>query len=326
MSEKKFIKHGEAAGKFYHSGQYRQSANEYYKAFTFSTSLYHPIRYQIFHGYTSILKEEYFAANDEDFKNMNQVLDDKFEPRLYRIEAGLTLGLLHYIRGDRFKAADVYHRAMCIAEQKMKANELKKEQKKVQFNQGMTSLKELQEDVLQTIRGNLNGIRGTPGAGGGATKPITPEYFKRSNGTYLDPRGLQNMFVGEGGTFLSPKVLKQLLDAGGVECDYCKKKGEKLFKCIRCQRGFYCSKDCQRAQWRERNHKKYCREVGCYEAGDLVLLNGLKSMPELNSSIVRVVGPTEMEGRFEVKIEGHDKSMSIAAKNLHHLRPFDVVD
>jgi hypothetical protein len=141
------------------------------------------------------------------------------------------------------------------------------------------------------------------------------------------------MSVGRGGTSLTADILNQLMEIGGVKCDYpsCQTHHSpvrvKLFKCQKCQRAFYCSKECQKKQWREGNHKLYCREAHVFEAGDLVLLNGLQSQPELNQSIVRVMGPVPGAdgGRFEVKIEGHDGSMSIAVKNLNHLRPFDVV-
>eukprot|EP00978_Attheya_sp_CCMP212_P034125 scaffold141557_cov64-Attheya_sp.AAC.1 len=141
------------------------------------------------------------------------------------------------------------------------------------------------------------------------------------------------MFFGRGGTSFAADILNQLLEIGGVKCDYpsCQKHhfqvGIKLFKCQKCQRAFYCSKECQKKQWREGNHKLYCRDAHMFEAGDLVLLNGLKSKPEFNQRIVSVVGsvPGTDGGRFEVNIVGHDGSMSIAVKNLNHLRPFDVV-
>ena len=128
-------------------------------------------------------------------------------------------------------------------------------------------------------------------------------------------------------TTLSNTEINKLIDVGGGHCDYCKRKDKKLFKCSKCNRGFYCSRDCQAKQWTENEHKKYCRKEGEFKPNDLVQIERLKNKPELNHNIVRLVGPDKRnEGRYEVKMEGgvrRDPSFSVSGKNLNQLRPYD---
>ena len=327
MGEAHMRRHMENAVKLFHQGKYRESANEYWLSFCESPALTHTSRWQIFHGYTSILKEEYFPSSDQDFENMRKVLDDKFEIRLFRVEAGLVLGLMLYTRGERHKCADVYYKAVTIGEKKLKTKGEKMEQRKMSFNSNsiadMKSIKYLMDQVLDDVRGNLNGLTGN------RPKAVDPSAFQptlRSNGTFMAPK-MQNqmMGIGPGGTSLTGDQFEKLLNIGGVSCDCCNKKDVKLRTCQRCKKSFYCSIDCQQKQWKENGHKKFCREEGEYKAGDLVQLNRLKSKPILNHAIVRIVGPAPTAGRWEVRIEGGDKSISVSTNNMNHLRPFDCV-
>ena len=105
--------------------KYRESANEYWKAFQAFQSLTHPERYHVLHGLTTTLRGDYFEVTDEDFANMTKIFEDKHEPRLFRMEAGYALGVMHYDRTERHKCEDAYHRVISIGEKKAKKLEEK---------------------------------------------------------------------------------------------------------------------------------------------------------------------------------------------------------
>jgi hypothetical protein len=46
------------------------------------------------------------------------------------------------------------------------------------------------------------------------------------------------------------------IDTNSKVCHYCNKTVEKLLKCSKCKRVKYCSKECQKAHWKD--HKKDC--------------------------------------------------------------------
>mmetsp|Transcript_18898 Transcript_18898/g.32518 ORF Transcript_18898/g.32518 Transcript_18898/m.32518 type:complete len:85 (-) Transcript_18898:132-386(-) len=72
----------------------------------------------LFRGKTSTVSGKAIdsEASDSDFINMRKVLDDKHGPSLFRVEAGFTLGLLHYLRSERYECEDAYHDAIRIEE------------------------------------------------------------------------------------------------------------------------------------------------------------------------------------------------------------------
>ena len=62
------------------------------------------MRYQLFHGYTTTLRGDYFEPSEDDIHNMKKILDNKHELRLFRMEAAYTLGVIYYSRSERVKA------------------------------------------------------------------------------------------------------------------------------------------------------------------------------------------------------------------------------
>ena len=240
--------------------------------------------------------------------------------RLFRVEAGLALGLLHVTKGERFEAADVYYEAIGIGEGKVNEQQMKMEKKTLQFNTDMMTIQEIMHDVLVVLRGNLNSMQGNQGR--------MAKRSPRSDGARAQADPLEvyiELPIGLGGMSLTPEQMSELVRIGGVTCDCCKKKDVELFNCARCGKAFYCSKECQKKQWKVNGHKQRCRKDGEFKAGDMVRLNGLTSKPELNNKIVRAVGPAPQEGRWEVCMEGGDTSLSIGTKNMQQLRPFDCL-
>ena len=60
---------------------------------------------------------------------------------------------------------------------------------------------------------------------------------------------------------------------GGERCDYCNLTRTELGvvtlpTCGRCKMAWYCSEDCQRKDWTEKNHRFHCRKKHEFRAGD----------------------------------------------------------
>lgn len=117
--------HNEAAVMAFHRGAHREAADEYLKAVLAAPDHWMEqkimgavaTRYHTFHGYTSLLREIYFAPTEADFQTLEcDFLNNKEEPVIFRVEAGWTLGLLNYDRGRREVTADFYRIALQIAE------------------------------------------------------------------------------------------------------------------------------------------------------------------------------------------------------------------
>ena len=127
-------KHNIKAVQNWHQGNHRKSATEYWLSFRAIPSLTHELRYHILHGYTTTIRGDLIKATDDDIKNMELVFRDKHEPRLYRLEAGYTLGVISYSRSERMKCQEYYHHAITIGEKEPKnAKQIKLEGKMVTF-------------------------------------------------------------------------------------------------------------------------------------------------------------------------------------------------
>lgn len=245
---------------------------------------------------------------------------NKSEPRLFRLEAAFTLAVMHYGRQERMKCEEVYHHAVSIGKKTLSAKEARKEERCIQkLNNDEKTMKELMEGVLNDCMKNLSQLNASTG-GRGAESVFSPMENPTRGGHYMP--------IGRGGTALTSEMFDNLIDVGGNRCDFCKETGKKMFKCSGCNKGFYCSKDCQKRQWRERDHKRYCRKDGQFEPGDLVQCARLKNRPEINGRIMRVVGRNEssIEERYKLQMEGAiegDNILSLKPENLNQLRPYD---
>ena len=305
----------------FYAEKYRESSDAYWNAFRACPRKTHEWRYFVLHGYTSTLRLGHFHPDENDFGNMQRLLDDKREMRLFRLEAAYTLGVMYYSRQERMKCEEVYHHAVSIGKKKVSDREMKKEKTcrmKNVTDATMKTMKELMENRMMDCKKNLDNLNvSTRRAVETAFSPID------------DPVSMTHWLpVGRGGTDLTEDMVNNLIDVGGIQCDYCKQKGTKLRKCSSCNKGFYCSKDCQTKQWRERGHKQYCRKEGQFETGDLVQCARLKNKPEINGHIMSVVGrdQTATEERYKLQMVGAvpgDNILSLKASNLNQLRPYD---
>mmetsp|Transcript_5633 Transcript_5633/g.8733 ORF Transcript_5633/g.8733 Transcript_5633/m.8733 type:complete len:339 (+) Transcript_5633:126-1142(+) len=332
-----WMKHQIAALTFWNQGKHREAATNYWLSFRGIPNSTHEGRYHIFHGYTTTLRDNYFDPTDDDVKNMEQIFRDKHEPRLFRLEAGFTLGVIFYSRSERLKCQDYYHRAITIGEKQPKNSKQEKlEQRKMTMKttdggEEQKTMKVLMDGVLRDCQDNLNRLnRSTMRFASASEHDMVNKAAAgvANMSTSRDPpkKRTHVMPLGPGGTTLTETEFNNLIDVGGLHCDCCKVKAKKLLVCERCKKSYYCSAECQKKQWKNNGHKFHCRKDGEFKADDLVQIARLKSKPELNEYIVRIVGPDKhKEGRYEVRVEGaikgNNKSVSIAAGNLNQLRP-----
>lgn len=315
----------------FQSGNYRQSANKYLESFLASPGKYSENRWQIFHGYTSVLQDEYFTASQSDVVALQRIVEDKHELKLYRCEAAFTLGFSWRLR-DREESATCYRDAIRIGE-KAPENERRKKvlatlttpDGSAVTGLGVKPIGGIIDEILAKTRGNLSamehGSKAPSQVRGSSSPPMrsngTPmPYSNRQSEIALGP--LPTAFTKEQGDFL--------LSVGGERCDCCKEtraaKGLKhLLQCSQCKRAFYCSSECQRQQWKA-GHKKHCRKPGEIKPSDIRRINGIQSKPEINGKLVEVmaVDPNNAT-RWQVRIPGGDRSLSLAPDKLEQLRP-----
>jgi len=317
----------------FHSRDFRESANKYLEAFEASPSKWAENRWQIFRGYTSILQEEYFAASQIDFEALQKVVNDKSEVKLYRCEAAFTSGLLSWIAKNREEAAAFYRDAIRLA---TKAAEKERKRKvmatiatpdgNATAGLGLRLVGEIIDEIKEQANGNLENLENFTVQRNRYPLP-TPKQRMRSDGTPM-PRAFRQTKISQGplGTTLTREQAGLMLSVGGESCDHCKKTRKELGlkhlkACSRCKRAYYCSEDCQKEQWRA-GHKEYCRKPGEIKPGDYCRLNGIQSRPEINGEVVEVTGADpRQEGRWEVRIPGGDRSISIASEKMEQLRP-----
>jgi len=195
------------------------------------------------------------------------------------------------------------------------------------------SMGDLLDETACVVRDNLARMENTDM--NSTPRPLPPQDRFRSDGTAMPDTRRRN-WVGFGAATaagqsdsLTPEQVGHMLAVGGSQCDCCGKTRQEigltqLNQCSRCHRAYYCSAECQKQQWRKEGggHKTYCRKPGQIEAGDYVRLHGLQAKPELNGMIVQVVrrAPNNTD-RWETRMPGGEKAVSIAQDKMEQLRP-----
>ena len=116
-------------------------------------------------------------------------------------------------------------------------------------------------------------------------------------------------------------VAKYAFSVGGAFCDHCRKSRQdalvvNLFKCDDCRLAHYCSKNCQKEAW-DAGHNQYCRKVGCFNVGDLVLFEG----GEKGRRHATVVEKCEDSNLLKCKIIKTEETEVVDKKELRHIRP-----
>lgn len=116
-------------------------------------------------------------------------------------------------------------------------------------------------------------------------------------------------------------VAKYAFSVGGAFCDHCRKSRQdasvvNLFKCDDCRLAHYCSKNCQKEAW-DAGHNQYCRKVGCFTVGDLVIFERRSEGREYATVVERY----EDNNMLKCEISGRKETEVVDKKELRHIRP-----
>jgi hypothetical protein len=273
------------------------------------------------------LTERYFKASPTDLKLLRKdFVSNEQEPSIFRVDAAFTLGLLKWDVGDKEAAADYYRMGLEIAagtsdSERSRAMEVSTKgvatyTRAVGDSTYTRTVGEKMDELTKIMKKNLRKLE----------RPrldiTTPEQFEtRFDGSTVRSR---QDFVP---LYNYPSITERLVEVGGTHCDCCGKGRQELglatlMICTRCKMAYYCSKECQKSQWKA-GHKQACRKSGQIEVGDWMQLQGLVSQPQLNMKIVEIRGPNEntSSGRWTVYLPDEDRVLSVSTDRLKRLRP-----
>ena len=299
------------------------------------------MKYYCLSGFTSVLRDQRFSPSRDDMAALKRI-SRSATSALDRAQASFTRGYCRFIAGDRDGAARSYREALASAAASDVPSRVILPNPATQSYEP-TACGPLLDLIARDARENLAefgrfGRSATATAeayavasrdaadrwaSGGGQGPAPPLPF-RMQAVYASGSGRD----GPEAALALHQHIKERTSVGGSACDTCKlipAAGETLKLCRRCKLAYYCSATCQKKAWKT-GHKRACRKPGKIVPGDWVRLSGVSSKPELNGCICEVVGSVpNREGRWEVTAIGQDeRSMSIAADKLGHLRPADI--
>lgn len=290
------------------------AADLYKESFICTPGKLEQSRYRKLHGYTSILREKYFRAGEVDLEFLKKIADDKKCPKIFRCEAAFTLGLLSWDDGERITAAEYYRRVLRLADRCDEKERKKPMLSSVELDafSSNTTVGDIIREITKTVSDNLGILENH------SRSYSSQQSIPRSDGSTMQK---ETRFVTS-----FHKGAEDRLNVGGNACDACRKTLaelglKQLKKCTRCMNAFYCSAECQRAQWKA-GHKKACRKPGQIEPGDLMKLIKLQRRSDLNGIIVKTVMALNdrEDDRWRVDI-GKQKMIDVAVSNLEHIRP-----
>ena len=302
----------EQAGLAWHRGDNRGCADAYRNAYeeciksyrlqTSSSAKKWEYEYCCISGFTSLLREKEIQPTDSDIAFLKTIGLNTSNP-IGSAQAYLTRGLVYWDKGLREKAARQYRRGLEVSCNATKEQRQRQEMMPIGGAYRMQVIEPLLNDITRTLRQNLAVL----------------ENGKTPSAMYDNPASTVSGKVmsypvkpGEGGVEGAPSVTNvsgsccnccgavpasRLTDATeaetGIETETNgeKKVCEALKMCQRCHRAWYCSKECQVNGWKA--HKAQCRPRYAFMPGDMATLCNLNSQPELNGTLVTVLGRDE---------------------------------
>jgi hypothetical protein len=305
----------------YHEKRFRDAADKYLKATRVAPDgVWTPCRYQFFSSYTVLLTERFFKASASDLKTLRKdFISNEKEPSIFRVDAALSFGLVKWDAGDKEATGAYYRLGLEIAAATSESERCRL----MQFSKGDSTytrtVGDVMDELTKTTKENLRKLERPKFSS-------CPDAFEiRSDGSKVPSRQAAMPLSS------NESLTEQVLTVGGANCDCCGKSRQELgtatlMICTRCKMAYYCSKECQKAQWKA-GHKQACRKEGQIEIGDLMQLHGLVSQPRLNSKIGKIQGPADTSSssstssRWAVYLPDEDRVIAVSADRLKRLRP-----
>lgn len=294
-------KYLEKAGLAWQRGDHRGCADAYrngyeecmktYRNNTSSSAKKWELEYCCISGYTSLFREKEVMPTDADFLFLKTVGLYLNSP-LASAQAYLTRGLLFWDKGLREKAARQYRRGLESVSGATKEQRLRQEMLPLGGTYKLQVTEPLMNDVAQTLRQNLTILE---------TGKAPANLFANPSST-VSGKVMTYPVQGK----LDVSKLEALTSVSGAHCNHCgampqsrvtmdtkpeAKTCDSLKMCQRCQRAWYCSKECQLAAWK--THKTECRARYLFAPGEAAILCNLNSQPELNGTIVTILAKDE---------------------------------
>lgn len=290
--------------------EFRFLADKYLEESASNGDTWAPLRFEFFHQYTAILCD--FELNvlptANDWNVLTKMAQDESEPIVFRVDASLARAALKRLEGDVEEAAEWTRETLDLI---------------------ATATR---EETCRNIRQSDASSPHHP-----VTKTVRDVLDTERSLAELVLRDLENPTVGRvpvSNPMFSQDSFVQRTRVGGNKCDFCSKKrnevaqGSGLFRCSKCKLAYYCSRECQRKQWKA-GHRSHCRKQGDIQVGDYVRVRGLVKKREMNRVVGRVVRPAALQGCWEVSVKMASEkagglpggTVLVATDNLAHIRP-----
>jgi uncharacterized C2H2 Zn-finger protein len=292
-------------------GELQVAADKYLQAVLSSRGFYKQCRLHCCMAYEQIITNQaafYKTMSPDHRQKVEKMAQDEHEMTVFRAIAFNLLGMNAWAECQADQAAK-YQRALIDVVEECKAK----------FENQVSPPGTVSQLDLTIYRFAADGVTEVP----------------MSMGSYMDnmvARAKTLLGLGQSSfmraqtmsNFGTDAEIVERMSAGGGKCDACGKKAESvdgrdLLQCSRCKQAYYCSKACQKHQWKA-GHKEACRKPNQIERGDIMLVKGIVSKPELNRKLVKIIRSAG-NGRWEVVLQGSTTRASLASKNLAHIRP-----
>ncbi len=321
-----------SAMKHARAGRWRRAADAYLKCYLLPACAAWEGSALALDGFTSIVQDGRLSAAQTVpyIKALKRIARDEARPLYDRVKAYFARGLAKWDAGSRETAQDDYRRAMQLAATATSADrsgvvwrcQSAAGPERCSVSDEVDRIAANARDNLGVLTGQYDGDRAAHAAAAaaeGARRGTLNPVRNVGGGAVVAPSDA------DAGSNAALADAMARLRVGGDRCDQCGAEAPEekpLKKCGRCRMAFYCSKECAKAAWRG-GHKQACRSPGQFHVGDLVVVRGLESRPELNGIIVVVLGELR-EGRIPTAPMGSENEggkFSLKPSNLRRLRP-----
>lgn len=267
-------------------------------------------------AYTNLLTEpDSFATTAADVEMLQSLAKDSARPIVERSCAQFTRGFVLWDQGKRQDAVKVYRKVVDLV---AKATLQQRAERTMRSDPNgypcWVAVGELLDKDAQTAQENIARLDPTRRCTAMATDPST---VTRDISWPTVASTAAEMEV-------QATARRNAERIRSAACGRCGTREAPLFCCKTCKLAHYCSRECQRADWKV--HKSQCRAPEQHREGDIVGLHGLQARPELNGNYVLVLGPeAHKAGRWQVqsvRLMG-GKPFSVQASSMRYALTHD---